>query len=58
MARNRTCAKCFANVGPWPAWVAGKPYCHGDCQTWAEEKAERRNAINAANLARYKEEQK
>lgn len=50
MARNRTCAKCFANVGPWPVWVAGKPYCH-EHQTWAEEKAQARNALHARLLA-------
>jgi len=26
--RSRTCKKCFANIGYYPEWVSGWPYCH------------------------------
>lgn len=35
--RSRTCKKCFANIGYYPEWVNGSPYCHPHA---ADKKAE------------------
>lgn len=43
--RSRTCKKCFANIGYYPEWVNGSPYCH-------EHAADKKAQIEAARAAR------
>lgn len=39
--RSRTCKKCFTNIGYYPEWVNGSPYCHPHADAKKEEIRER-----------------
>lgn len=50
--RSRTCKKCFANIGYYPEWVNGSPYCGEHAAAKKEEIRAKREADAAASLVR------